>query len=142
MAAARAIGVLAFVALFSARDDRPFVACYYFPNYHPTDARNQKVKGPGWSEWELVKAAKPRFAGHAQPNVPAWGYTDESDPKVMEKKIAAAADHGIDGFIYDWYYYDDGLFLEKGLEQGFLKAANAARIKFGLMWANHDWVEI
>ena len=45
------------------------VACYYFPNYH-ADARNAATHGPGWSEWELVKRAEPRFAGHRQPRVP------------------------------------------------------------------------
>jgi hypothetical protein len=121
--------------------DRAQVACYYFPNYHLGDARNEKVKGKGWSEWELVKAAKPRFPGHQQPNVPQWGYTDESDPAAMQQKIDAAADHGIDAFIFDWYYYDDGPFLQRGLDCGFLKAANP-RVKFALMWANHDWTEI
>src|SRR5262245_42785596 len=90
---------------------RPQIAVYYFPNYHPTDLRNNRLKGAGWAEWELVKAAKPRFAGHDQPKVPLWDYTDESDPKVMAKKIAAAADNGVDAFIFDWYYYDDGPFL-------------------------------
>ena len=118
------------------------VACYYFPNYHPSDSRNLKMKGKGWSEWELVKAAKPRFPGEHQPNIPLWGYTDESDPKVMAQKIAAAADNGINVFIYDWYYYNDGPFLEKGLDEGFLKATNCNRLKFALMWANHNWVEI
>ena len=119
-----------------------FVASYYFPNYHYGDPRNEKVKGKGWAEWELVKAAKPRFEGHIQPNIPAWGYTDEADPKQMAQKIDAAADHGINAFIFDWYYYEDGLFLERGVEQGFMKAPNANRLKFGLMWANHDWVNI
>jgi len=118
------------------------VAAYYFPNYHPSDPRNAVTKGSGWSEWELVKAARPRFPGHVQPNAPLWGYTDESDPKVMEQKIAAAAGHGIDAFIYDWYFYEDGPFLRRGLEQGFMKAANNHRLKFGLMWANHDWIDI
>ncbi|MCX7006688.1 MAG: glycoside hydrolase family 99-like domain-containing protein [Kiritimatiellaeota bacterium] len=59
------------------------VASYYFGNYHPGDARNSLTKGLTWSEWELVKAAKPRFPGHHQPNVPLWGYVDESDPAVM-----------------------------------------------------------
>lgn len=118
------------------------VASYYFGNYHPGDPRNEQNKGKGWSEWELVKAAKPRFPGHIQPNVPLWGYTDESDPKVMAQKIAAAADHGIDAFIFDWYYYNDGPFLDRPLDQGFLKAVNNSRIKFALMWANHDWHEI
>jgi len=90
----------------------------------------------------LVKAARPRFPGHQQPKVPLWGYTDESEPKAMEQKIAAAADHGIDAFIFDWYYYNDGPFLERPIDIGFLKAKNNDRIKFGLMWANHDWLEI
>jgi len=110
--------------------------------YHPGDPRNEKNKGSGWAEWELVKAAKPRFAGHQQPKVPLWGYEDESDPKVMEKKINAAADHGVNVFIFDWYYYDDGPFLDRPIDNGFLKAANNSRIKFAFMWANHDWIEI
>jgi hypothetical protein len=75
------------------------VASYYFGNYHPGDPRNTRMKGATWSEWELVKAAKPRFPGHQQPKVPLWGYLDESDAKVMARKIAAAADHGIDAFM-------------------------------------------
>jgi Glycosyltransferase WbsX len=117
------------------------VACYYFPNYH-LDARNQAIHGEGWTEWELVKDAKPRFEGHAKPNVPLWGYEDESDPALMAKKIDAAADHGIDAFIFDWYWYDDGPFLERGLDEGFLGAQNNSRLRFGLMWANHTWIDI
>ncbi len=48
------------------------VAAYYFPNYHE-DKRNAAYHGAGWTEWELVKNARPRFANHHQPNVPAWG---------------------------------------------------------------------
>ncbi len=29
---------------------------------------------------------------------------------------------------------------KRALERGFLKAANSSRIKFCLMWANHDWI--
>lgn len=118
------------------------VATYYFGNYHPGDPRNTKLKGANWSEWELVKNAKPRFEGHHQPNVPLWGYTDESKPKDMEQKIAAAADHGIDAFIFDWYYYNDGPFLDAPIDKGFLKAKNQSRLKFAFMWANHDWIDI
>ena len=125
----------------AASADDITVASYYFGQYHPNDPRNEKTKGKGWSEWELIKAAKPRFPGHQQPKVPLWGYTDESDPKVMAQKIAAAADHGIDAFIFDWYYYDDGPFLDRPIDEGFLKATNNHRIKFAFMWANHDWQE-
>jgi len=125
----------------SSPEDDYFIASYYFPNYHE-DARNAELLGDGWTEWELVKAARPRFPDHHQPNVPAWGYTDEANPAQMVQKIDAAADHGIDAFIFDWYYYDDGLFLERGIEEGFFGAKNNHRIKFGLMWANHDWINI
>ena len=117
------------------------LACFYFPNYH-VDPRNEAVHGPGWSEWELVKRARPRFPGHDQPKIPAWGFEDESDPVVMARKIDAAADHGIDAFIFDWYYYNDGPFLAGGVERGFMEAPNAERLKFGVMWANHDWINI
>jgi hypothetical protein len=53
------------------------------------DARNALVHGEGWTEWELVKRAVPRFAGHDQPKVPAWGCTDEADPAQMAQKIDA-----------------------------------------------------
>ena len=118
------------------------VAAYYFPNYHTGDQRNNLHKGENWSEWELVKKAQSRFPGHQQPKVPAWGYTDEKDPAVMAKKIEAAVGHGIDCFIFDWYMYEDGPFLNRCIDDGFLKAPNRGSIQFALMWANHDWVDI
>ena len=36
------------------------VASYYFGNYHPNDPRNEKIKGRGWSEWELIKPGQVR----------------------------------------------------------------------------------
>ncbi len=121
---------------------RPTIAAYYFGNYHPGDARNTQIKGDAWSEWELVKAARPRFHGHKQPRVPLWGYQDESDPQVMAQKIDCAADHGIDVFLFDWYWYNDGPFLEAPIERGFKGATNNGRMKFAFMWANHDWIDI
>lgn len=112
-------------------------AVYYFPNFH-VDPRNEAVHGKGWTEWELMKHAGPRFPGHMQPKIPAWGYEDEADPAVMARKIDAAADHGFDAFIFDWYWYE-GPFLERALNEGFLGAPNRSRMKFALMWANHDW---
>jgi hypothetical protein len=117
------------------------VGVYYFPNYH-VDPRNELIHGKDWTEWEVLKQAKPRYSEHCQPKLPLWGYEDESSPKVFEKKIEAAADHRIDNFIFDWYWYDDGPFLNRALEQGYLGAANQQRLKFSLMWANHDWKDI
>jgi hypothetical protein len=118
------------------------VAVYYFPNYHP-DSINARWHGMGWTEWEVVRAAKPRFKGHEQPKVPSWGYFNEADPKWAAKEIDLAADNDIDCFIYDWYWYSNtGQYLQEGLEKGFLKAPNRNRLKFALMWANHDWLNI
>lgn len=117
------------------------VAVYYFPSYHPNPVYSNGYGG-GWTEWDLVRAATPRFPGHDQPKVPAWGYEDESDPAAMAKKIDAAADHGVDCFLFDWYWHDTGPFIDGGLEKGFLKAPNRDRLKFALMWANHDWIDI
>jgi hypothetical protein len=118
------------------------VAVYYFPNYH-VDSINERWHGKGWTEWDLVKVSRPRFEGHLQPKVPTWGYFNEADPVWAAKEIDAAADNGIDVFIYDWYWYEPfGQYLQEGLEKGFLKAPNNQRMKFALMWANHNWANI
>ncbi len=119
---------------------KPLLAAYYFPNWHE-DPRNAQHHGPGWTEWEMLKCARPRFDGHPHPRVPTWGHEDEADPAVMARKIDAAADHGLDAFLFDWYWYD-GPFLRRCLDEGFLGAANVDRLKFGIMWANHDWVDL
>src|ERR1039458_2574209 len=102
-----------------------------------TNTRAKAGLNGNWS-----KTPKPRCGGEHQPNVPLGGYTDESDPKVMARKIGVAADNGINAFIFDWYYYDDGPFLQGCLDDGFLKATNVNRITFALMWANHDWFDL
>lgn len=126
------------------------VAAYYFPNWHPSPLNAQRY-GEGQSEWKLVKEAAPRFPGHQQPKVPSWGYEDESDPVVFTRKIDAAANHGIDCFIFDWYWSEQneqeatvtpqglvhGPSLHGALENGYLHANNNDRVKFAIMWANH-----
>ena len=114
------------------------VFAIYFPSWNP-DRHYGEWYGRGFSEWELVKTTRPLFDGHEQPKVPEWGYFDESDPVWMEKQIDLAADNGITGFMFDWYWYDGDEFLEKPLNEAFLKAPNRNRLKFFLMWANHNW---
>lgn len=121
--------------------DETEVFAYYFPQFH-ADPVNDRWHGSGWTEWDLVRNARPRYPGHQQPRIPAWGEFDESDPRNSEREIALAADHNLSGFIFDWYWYSDAPFLNRALEQGFLNAANRERLKFALMWANHDWLDI
>lgn len=129
------IAVTLMLLMASARADDVQVAAYYFPNWHRSAADAGK---PLFGEWGNVDRAIPRFDGHQQPKRPLWGYEDEADPKVMEKKIAAAADHGVSAFIYCWYWHEPGPMLEKALTQGHFQAANRTRVPFALMWANHD----
>jgi hypothetical protein len=70
------------------------------------------------------------------------GCFDESDPSVAETQIALAASHGIDGFLVDYYWYDDGPYLQGALDGGLLAAPNASDVEFALMWANHELVDI
>lgn len=117
------------------------ISAYYWPNVH-VDPRNEKWFGPGWTEYEITKSARPRFPGHQQPKVPLWGYEDESDPAAMARKIDAAAKYGVDVLIFDWYYYNDGSFLRAALDKGFMGAPNNQKVKFALMWANHDMPDV
>lgn len=113
------------------------VLAWYFPNWHP-DSRNNEWHGKGWTEWEVTKCARPRFEGHDQPKLPIWGYADESDPGVMELKIRTALEHGIDGFLWDMYWFEDGGYRLDALNKGFFGAKNNEDFKIALMWCNHD----
>ncbi len=113
------------------------IAAFVWPSYHPDD--RAKIFWPaGIGEWETVMKDKPKYEGHDQPRHPLWGYINEADPYVAEMEINAAADHGVNVFIFDWYWYDGMPYLEGHLNDGYLKARNNDRVKFYLMWANHD----
>lgn len=114
------------------------VAAYVWPAYTGDEPRTRIFWPEGYGEWETVKAAKACYEGHLWPRKPLWGYVNEADPYVMEMQIEAAVDHGVNVFIYDWYWYDNRPFLEQCLNDGFLKAKNRSKMKFYLMWANHD----
>ena len=114
------------------------VAAYIWPSYTGDEPRSRIFWPDGEGEWQTVRTATAKYEGHNWPRKPLWGYPNEADPEVMEKQIDAAADHGVNVFIYDWYWYDNRPFLEQCLNNGYLKAKNNDRVKFYLMWANHD----
>lgn len=120
------------------KPDNLVVACYTFPNYHPSAIHN-KLYGPGWTEYNLLRPARPWFEGHQQPRGPLLGELDESKPGTWEKYNTIARQHGIDVLIWDWYWYDGKPALHEALENGFLKASNKDDVKFACMWTNHPW---
>lgn len=109
----------------------------YYPHWH-VYPKGDEWFHPGWTEWEFVKSAKPRFPGHKQPIVPYAGYLNGADPVDVAKEIALAANAGISVFLYDYYYYDGQTTQEEALERGFLRARNRGRMKFALMWCYHE----
>jgi uncharacterized protein YceK len=115
-----------------------YVAAYIWPSCHNDSLGREKLWPDGTGEWEVIKKGNPRFEGHYQPRQPLWGYELDNDPKVVEKWIDVATDHGVNVFVYDWYWYEGGPFLESALNDGFLKAANNQKMQFYIMWANHD----
>ena len=114
------------------------VAAYVWPAYHPAPRWAELgIFKAGKGEWQSVWEAVPKWSGHEQPRKPLWGYTNEADPKDVAQKIDAAVAHGVNVFIYDWYWYGGRPFLEDALNKGFLGAPNNGKMKFFIMWANH-----
>ncbi len=52
--------------------------------------------------------------------------------------IKWAVENGITFFIYDWYWRDGNIDLERGLHEGYLRARYRNLLKFCVMWANHE----
>lgn len=114
------------------------IAAYIWLAYTENEERTLMFWREGNGEWQSVKSSVPKYPGHLQPRKPLWGYVNEADPDVMEMEINEAADHGVNVFIYDWYWFDRRPFLEQCLNDGFLGAKNNSRMQFYLMWANHN----
>ena len=114
------------------------VAAYIWPSYTGKELRARQFWEQGIGEWQSVLSAEARVEGQRLPRKPLWGAADEADPAVMEFQIKEALRHGVNVFIYDWYWYDRRPFLEQWLDEGVLGAPNNGDMKFYLMWANHD----
>ncbi len=121
------------------------IAAYIWPAYTGDEIRTRMFWPEGIGEWQSIKNVEKNSREHKREwyetwknRKPLWGYVNEADPAVMEMQIDCAVRHGVNVFIYDWYWYDDRPFLENCLNDGFLKAKNVDKMKFYIMWANHD----
>ena len=118
------------------------IAAYIWPSYTGREPRSRIYWPQGIGEWQSVLAveqnASLKPADYKWDRKPIWGPVDEADPKVMEMEIETAVSHGVNVFIYDWYWFDRRPFLEQCLDDGFLGASNNEKMKFYLMWANHN----
>lgn len=114
------------------------VAAFLYPAYASDDPRLRPFWPMGIGEWETVMTMQKRYPNHYWNRKPLWGYINEADPSVMSMEIEEATKHGVNVFIFDWYWFDGRPFMETTLNNGFLKADNVSKMKFYLMWANHD----
>ena len=94
-----------------------------YPAYASDDPRLRPFWPTGMGEWETVMTMQQRNPGHYWNRRPLWGYVNEADPAVMEMEIEQATSHGVNVFIFDWYWFDERPFMETTLTNGFLKAS-------------------
>lgn len=136
--------ILLFFCLLelSAQKKQYDIAAFVYPAYASDDPRLRPFWPHGIGEWETVASMQQRNPGHYWNRKPLWGYINEADPNVMAMEIDVATKHGVNVFIFDWYWYDGRPFMETTLDNGFLKAENVDKMKFYLMWANHEVVNV
>ncbi len=119
--------------MFNQRQVR--LLAYVYSGWHPIAERDESFH-PGFTEWELVRACRPRFEGHRQPRAPLLGEYDDRDPEAVAARIELARDHGIDGLVYGVFWCRGKRVFEEGLDRGFLGSRVGASMPFAVMWAN------
>lgn len=112
-----------------------FIAIY-FPQFHQTP-ENDEWWGEGFSDWNLVREAKPLYEDHYQPRIPIDGYYDPREADVLRKQAAMAKEYGIHGFMFYHYWFDGKHMLEKPMET--LLVNKDIDIPFFASWANGTW---
>jgi hypothetical protein len=110
-------------------------AAYVYSGWHPIPERDRSFH-PGFTEWELVRACRPRFDGHAQPKVPLLGEYDDRDPAELGRRVLLAREHGVDAFVFGVFWCRGKRVFEQGLDVGFLGGPAGREVPFACMWAN------
>ena len=116
----------------------PRVFTFYYPQFHRIP-ENDRFWGEGFTDWNNVDKAQPLFEGHRQPLLPhaSVGHYDLADPAVIKAQSALARDHGIDGFIFHYYWFSGHMVLDNPLRN--LLDDPTIDMPFALSWANESW---
>lgn len=110
---------------------------FYLPQYHPVP-ENDAFWGAGFTEWRNVVQARPRFAGHEQPHLPAdLGFYDLRLPEIRQAQAQLARAAGIHGFCYYHYWFAGRRLLQRPFDETL--ASGEPDFPFMLCWANENW---
>ncbi len=87
---------------------------------------------PGWDtpeKWDPIRHVAPIRR-------PLLGYYDEGKAEVVDWQIKWAVEHGITGFLVDWYWNKGDRMLEHWFG-AYRNARYRDQLKVAIMWANH-----
>ena len=117
---------------------RPSVYAFYLPQYHQCP-ENDEFWGQGFTDWDNVRRATPLFEGHRQPILPSdeVGFYDLKDPEVLRKQAKMATDHGIDGFVFHYYWFDGQKVLDTPINNWLTDPS--IELPLAICWANEPW---
>jgi hypothetical protein len=114
------------------------VIAMYLPQYHCIP-ENDEFWGKGFTDWVMVRNARPLFEGHQQPRVPLNNnYYDLSIEKNVEWQAKLAKENGIYGFgVYHYWFNNEKNLLTKPVE--ILRDSQECNVKYFFVWDNCLW---